>query len=139
MGPSPRGASVGITLGGVIDEGGPRWQPISRLPMLTAHVERGVQVATEQLLVLSLARQRPSVLDDAALAELTASFTGIRSNLVELFAEQGRRWQELDLGATDRRDVGRFVELAAQELNLIEQVLALAEELRADTVERNGQ
>jgi len=107
--------------------------------MLTAHVERGVQVATEQLLVLSLARQRPSVLDDAALAELTASFTGIRSNLVELFAEQGRRWQELDLGATDRRDVGRFVELAAQELNLIEQVLALAEELRADTVERNGQ
>jgi hypothetical protein len=106
--------------------------------MLTAHVERGVQLATEQLMVLDLARQRPSLLDDAALTEVIASFTRIRANLVDLFAEQGRRWQELDLGATDRRDVDRFVELAAQELNLIEQILPLAEELKAAAIERNG-
>ena len=42
----------------------------------------------------------------------------------------------LELGATRRRDVERYVVLVAQELLLVEQILALAEELKSGTIER---
>jgi hypothetical protein len=54
---------------------------------------------------------------------------------VELYTEQGRRWQALDLGATRRTGVERYVALVAEELALVEQVLALADELKAWTIE----
>jgi hypothetical protein len=76
------------------------------------------------------------VLDDATVARVSATFTQTRTDLVEMFAEQGRRWQGLDLGATRWRDVDRYVDLVAQELDLVEQILALAEELKAGTIER---
>lgn len=76
------------------------------------------------------------MLDDMTVARVTATFTKTRTDLVNLFAEQGRRWQGLNLGATRRRDVDRFVALVAQELDLVEQVLSLTEELKAATIER---
>ena len=42
----------------------------------------------------------------------------------------------MELGATRRRDVERYVVLVAQELLLVEQILALAEELKSGTIER---
>jgi hypothetical protein len=119
-----------------VEQAEPRWQPISRLPELTAHIEQGVQLAAEHLATLQGAREQPYVLDDLTVARVTATFTQTRTDLVTLFAEQGRRWQGLDLGATRRRDVDRFVDLVAQELDLVEQILTLAEELKAATIER---
>ena len=73
--------------------------------------------------------------DDATVAGVVKTFTQTRTDL-ELYAEQGRRWQALELGATRRRDVERYVVLVAQELLLVEQILALAEELKSGTIER---
>lgn len=133
--------SVRVVLGrayaaGVGDRGEPRWQPISQLPELTANIEQGIQLAAEHLATLQGAREHPYVLDDMTVARVTATFTQTRTDLVTLFAEQGRRWQALDLGATRRRDVDRFVDLVAAELDLVEQILTLAEELKAATTER---
>lgn len=61
--------------------------------------------------------------------------TQTRTDLA-LYAEQGARWQALDLGATRRRDVDRFVALVAAELDLVEQILVLAEELKAAAIGR---
>ena len=116
-------------------QGEPRWQPISRLPELAAHVEQGVQLAAEHLATLQGALEHPYVLDDLTVTRVTAVFTQTRTDLV-LYGEQGRRWQTLDPGATRRRDVDRFVDLVAAELDLAEQILALAEELKAATIER---
>ena len=69
------------------------------------------------------------------VAGVVKTFTQTRTDL-ELYAEQGRRWQALELGATRRRDVERYVVLVAQELLLVEQILALAEELKSGTIER---
>ena len=44
-------------MGGLSNYGEPQWQPISRLPMLTAHIEQGVQLGEEHLATLGQARQ----------------------------------------------------------------------------------
>jgi hypothetical protein len=119
-----------------VAHGEPQWQPISRLPMLTAHIEQGVALAREHLATLQEARERPYLLDDATVARIARTFTQTRTDLTELYVEQGRRWQALDLGATRRKDVARYAELVDQELALVDQILALAEELKTGTIER---
>lgn len=104
--------------------------------MLTDHAEQGVQLAQEHLATLEEARERPYILDDATVAGVIRTFTKTRIDLVDLFTEQGRRWQSLDLGATRRKDVDRYVDLVARELALVEQILALAETLKSGTIEK---
>lgn len=116
--------------------GEPQWQPISRLAFLTAHIEEGVALATEHLATLEQARERPYVLDDATVAGVIRTFGKTRADLVGLYAEQGRRWQALDLGATRRRDVARYIGLVEENLDLVEQILTLAENLKGQTIER---
>jgi hypothetical protein len=114
--------------------GEPQWQPISRLPFLTGHIADGVKLARENLALLEQARGAYR-LSTADVAGIITTWTQSRADLVELFTEQGRRWQALDLGATRRKDVERFVALVAEELELVEGILALAEELKAWTIE----
>lgn len=112
----------------------PTWQPISALPMLTAHVKQGVQLAAEHLATLTEARDRPGVLDNASVDRVVATFTTTRED-VELFAEQGRRWQAEELTETETAGVEHYVGLVARERELVEAILALAEQLRAGTIE----
>lgn len=114
--------------------GEPQWQPISKLPFLTAHIEQGVSLAREHLALLGEARGAYR-LSNADVADVIKTWTQTRTDLVELYTEQGRRWQALDLGATRRKEVARYVDLVAQELALVEQTLALADELKAWTIE----
>jgi hypothetical protein len=116
--------------------GEPNWQPISALPALTTHVENGVQMAAEHLATLREAQTGPHVLDDATVDRVTKTFGQTRDDLITLWVEQGRRWAALDLGATRRRDVERFQALVARELELVEQILGLADQLRGGTIER---
>ena len=112
----------------------PDWQPISQLPMLTAHAEQGVALAREHLALLGRARGAYR-LSDADVAGVTATWTRTRTDLVELFTEQGRRWQALDLDPGRRAAGDRYVALVAEELALVNEILALADELTAWTIE----
>lgn len=114
--------------------GEPQWQPISRLPFMLDHAASGVGLAREHLELLEQARGAYR-LNNADLARIVRTWTQTRTDLVELFAEQGRCWQALDLGATRRRDVERYVALVAEETELVERILALADELKAWTIE----
>ncbi len=114
--------------------GEPQWQPISRLPFLTQHITDGVKYAEESLALFAQARGSYRI-SDAEVAGIVKTFTQSKADLGELYTEQGRRWQALDLGATRRQDVQRFVDLVAEELGLVEQILALAEELKTWTIE----
>jgi uncharacterized protein YqeY len=117
-----------------MDLGEPQWQPISRLASLTGHIEQGVALAREHLALLSEARGTYK-LSNADVAAVIKTWSKTRTDLIELYTEQGRRWQGLDLGATRRKDVDRYVDPVAQELALVEQILALADELKAWTIE----
>lgn len=116
--------------------GEPQWQPISMLAILTAHAEEGAQITAEHLATLREGVDQPYRLDDATVAGVIATFTTTRTDLVELFTEQGRRWQALDLDAMQRAGVARYVALVAQELALVEQILDTAAQLRSLTIEK---
>jgi hypothetical protein len=70
------------------------------------------------------------------VAGVVKTFTQTRTDL-ELYAEQGRRWQALELGATDPAQGRRALRRArGPGVVLVEQILALAEELKSGTIER---
>lgn len=102
--------------------------------MLTDHAEQGVALAAEHLELLGQARGAYR-LADADVAGVIASWTRTRTDLIELFTEQARRWQALDLDDAQRGAVDRYAGLVAEELALVEQILALAEELKTWTIE----
>ena len=111
----------------------PQWQPISKLPAYTAHIERVVALAREHLALLG---EAPGMyqLSSIEVAAIITTWTQTRTDLVERYAEQGRRWQGLDLHTTGREDVDRYVALVAEELTLVEQTLLLAEQLKTRTI-----
>jgi hypothetical protein len=113
----------------------PNWQPISRLPQLTAIVEQGVTVAEEHLMSLREGIEQPYRLDDATVERSIRAFTDTRSDLIELFGPQGERWAAHDLGATRRKDVDRYRELVARDLELVDEILSTGEQLKAFTIE----
>lgn len=117
------------------DRGEPRWQPISALPALSAHLQEGVRIAAEHLETLGKARARPYLLADADVARVTRTFSQTREDLVTLWAPQAQRWVGLDLDDTARREVERFQALVECELGLVEKILTLAEQLRTGTIE----
>jgi hypothetical protein len=113
----------------------PNWQPISRLPMIIEHMESGVALAEEALASLTEGVEQPYRLDDATVQRAIAAWTNTRLDLTELFGPQGERWAQLDLGATRRKDVARYREHVARELELVDQILAVAEQLKGLTIE----
>jgi hypothetical protein len=96
--------------------GQPRWQPISALPILIAHIREGVRLAEEHLERLREAQSCPHVLDEATVSGVRRTFGQTREDLVTLFVEQGQRWAQLELGATRRRDVEHYRALVARQL-----------------------
>lgn len=65
----------------------PQWQPISKLPLLTGHAEQGGTLAREHLALLGEARGTSRLSD----ADVIKTWTQTRTDLVELYTEQGRR------------------------------------------------
>ena len=112
----------------------PTWQPLSAVGMLTAHIGEGITLARDQLTMLARARDRPYLLDDATVTRLRAAFENTRKD-TELFAEQGRRWQAAAADPTTRAAVDGYLTLVAEERALVDQVLAVADELAAGTID----
>lgn len=112
----------------------PTWQPLSALPMLTAHAAEGVELARQHFDTLRQAG--PYRLADAEVGRVIQTWTVTRDDLDRLFAEQGRRWQQQTRGTRHQRDVEHYCALVAEERALVEQLLALADELRTVTIER---
>jgi len=102
--------------------------------MLTNHAEQSVALAAEHLKLLGQARGAYR-LNNADVAGVIASWTRTRTDLVELFTEQARRWQALNLDSTRRGAVDRYAGLVAEELALVQQILTLADELKTWTIE----
>lgn len=113
----------------------PNWQPISRLPQITAIVEGGIALAKEQLALMREGIEQPYRLDNATVERTIRVFTTTRNDLTELFGPQGERWASNGLGATRQKEVDHYRALVAQELGLVNDVLSTAEQLKDSTIE----
>ncbi len=112
----------------------PRWNPISRLPMIATAIDEMLGMAEEQYGNLQQARERPHVLDDYTVGRVIKVFTE-QSNDLWLYEEQLARWKKDDLTATQRQEVERLDGQLARLREVIAAILALAGELKGGTIE----
>jgi len=113
----------------------PQWQPISKLPWMTEHIDGWLEVVQEQYETLLPAKARPSSLDDYTINRVIKVFTEQQDDLW-LFDEQLKRWSGGKLTDVQRTEVQR---LQGQMKKLGEQIttiLTLADELSKGTIEK---
>jgi hypothetical protein len=113
----------------------PQWQPVSKLPLITTHIDGMLEDAQEQYQTLLPAKARPHALDDYTVNRVIKVFTDQQHNLW-LFDEQLSRWSNGQLSAQQRKEVER---LQGQMKKLREQItviLELADDLSKGTIEK---
>jgi hypothetical protein len=112
----------------------PRWNPISRLPMIATAIDEMFGMAEEQYGNLQQARERPHVLDDYTVGRVIKVFTE-QSNDLWLYEGQLARWKKDELTTAQRQEVERLDGQLTKLREVIAAILALAGELKGGTIE----
>jgi hypothetical protein len=110
----------------------PRWHPIASLPLVARVIDGQLEAAEEQHRLLLQAR--PGSLDDATVERVTRVFTE-EVDLLAVYQEQLDRWQAGPLTVAQRREVERLGGQVARNRNVAAAILALAEDLKATTID----
>jgi hypothetical protein len=116
-------------------QGQPRWQPISSLPLFAKMIDDLLENAQENQINLDAVRHRPHLVDDHTVNRVIKTYTEYQEDLW-LYDEQLARWQSENLDLNQRHEVERLgyqVERLRQTLSWI---LSLAGELKAGTIEQ---
>jgi len=113
----------------------PRWQPIDKLPVIAYAIEGMLESAEEQYPTLEDARPRPHMLDDCTVGRVVEVYTEQRDDLW-MYKEQLRRWRAGTLTAAQRREVERLTGQLGRLRAVIDQILALTDELKGGTIEK---
>ncbi len=113
----------------------PQWQASSRVFITGTMIDGMLESAREQYATLLEARPTPHVLDDYTVVRVVEVFTQQRDDLW-LWDEQFTRWDAEDLTPLRRREVERLQGQLAALRTVVDEILALADELGQDLVER---
>jgi len=113
----------------------PQWQPITALPMIGSLVDGMLADAEEHYETILQAKGRPYVLDDAIVARIIQVHTDQLENHW-LFEQQLSRWAQEELSVTQRREVERLQFQTTKLREVLEAILAFAEELKEGTIEK---
>jgi len=113
----------------------PQWQPSGKVFLVGTMIDGMLDNAREQYATLQEARPKSHVLDDYTVGRLVEVYTAQRDDLW-LWDEQLRRWADEPLGAVRRREVERLHGQMAALHNVVDDILALADELAAGTIEK---
>ena len=114
----------------------PNWQPITRLPLIGSMIDEMLQDAQEQYKNLAEARLKPWVLDEYTVNRVIKVYTEQRDDILGLYEEQLKRWKGLSLKTTQRVEIGRLSGQLENLRTVITDILALADELKKGTIER---
>ena len=111
------------------------WQPISQMPLIASLIDGAREDTEDQRLILTEARQRPHLLDDATLDRIERVY-GEQMEFLDIYEEQIRRWRGAGPSAAQGREMDRMKE-ATQHLRAVTtEILALAADVRKGTVDR---
>ncbi len=113
----------------------PLWQPITQLASVAAMIDGMLEAAEEQEALLNAARPKAHVLDDYTVGRVIDVYTTQRDDLW-LYAEQLRRWEEQHITDRQRRIIGHLTTRLARLRQVIDRILALADELKDGTIEK---
>jgi hypothetical protein len=115
-------------------KGQPRWHPISALPLIAKVIDEGLTGAEDQYRLLLEAKHRPRVLDDHTV-ERTLRVFGETHEDLWVFKEQLARWSKTALTPRKRAEVDRLILQQRHMREVVEEILALADDLKATTIE----
>ena len=113
----------------------PQWQPISMLPTIATHIDGMLEAAQEQYQTLLSAKAKPHVLDDYTVNRVKKVFVEQQKDLW-LFDEQLHRWRAEELTMTQRAAIERLTRQMRNLHEAMNAILALADELKEDTIEK---
>lgn len=105
------------------------------LPMIAKLTDEGLRDAREHYDTLLQARPKPYVLDDATIAR-TKRVNGEGLEWCGVYDEQFRRWRRGHLTASQRGEVARLTGVNQKLRSVLTEILKLADELGAGTIER---
>lgn len=113
----------------------PHWQPLSALPGLARGVSEQLANTQEQYDTLLEARDRPHVLDDETVARVIRLVTDELA-LLPIYREQVLRWRQERPGAPQVLALDVLTVQLERWGKLLGEQLALAQALRAGTIEK---
>jgi len=112
----------------------PQWQPSSKVFLVGTMIDGLLQGAQEQYQTLLEARPKPHMLDDFTVGRVVEVYTAQRDDLW-LWDEQLQRWVTEPLGTLRRREVERLQGQMAALRKVVDDILALTDELGRGTIE----
>ncbi|CAM3474117.1 hypothetical protein DESA109040_14080 [Deinococcus saxicola] len=111
------------------------WQPISSLAKVVTAMDGMLEETQEFQATLSEARGKPHVLDDDTLDRVDKQYRDRQEDL-DLFTEQLRRWQVLDLTEGQRTSIQALTREVEAAQVAVDGVLALSIDLCEGTIDR---
>jgi hypothetical protein len=111
------------------------WQPISAIPLIASMIDSALDDTREHIATLAQARTCPHVLDDATI-DRVEQVHAEQLELVNIYAQQLRRWRTERPTPDQARGLDRMEEQNRQLRAVTADVLALARELRPGTIDR---
>jgi len=115
--------------------GEPRDQPIAMLPTIARLIDEGLADTSEQYATMLEARPKPWVLDDA-LVERSKRVNGEALEWCGVYDRQLIRWLSRHLTPAQRREVTRLQRVQRDQRRVLNELLALLDELAANTIDR---
>jgi len=112
----------------------PQWQSSGKVFLIGTMIDGMLRGAEEQYQTLLEARPKPHVLDDFTVGRVVDVFTEQRDDLW-LWDEQLKRWAAEPLGTLRRREVERLQGQMTALHKVVDEILALADELGRGTIE----
>jgi len=106
------------------------WQPITMLPTLVMMANEALAEAEEQLGNMQAAVQRPGLLDAATIARAITIYEEQR-HFLTIYAEQGRRWQQLNPTGATLRQLDALLATTAKATTVNAELLAVLAQLQA--------
>lgn len=113
----------------------PNWQPLSQLPLIASLIDGGVTEAVAQRQILTEARARPHLLDDATLDRIDQIY-GEEQQWLGFCEEQLSRWQQGQPTPAEEQEIARFAAEIERLKPLVAEILALSAEIRTGTIDR---
>lgn len=110
-------------------------QPISQLPLVASLIDGGVEEAAAQRQILTEARTRPHLLDDATLDRVDQVYREEQEWLAGC-EEQLRRWRQDRPSSAEEREIDRLAEEIERLKPIVAEILALSAEIRTGTIDR---
>lgn len=111
------------------------WQPIREMPLIARMIDGALDDTREHLKTLAEARVRPHVLDDATIDRVERVHAE-QLEFVDIYAQQISRWRTEKPSKDQTRELDRMEAQNEQLRAATADVLALAAELRKETIER---